>query len=288
MEKFYEMINVSKQIIHYQNFMLQLHNNIHSLNKSSSADKVIYDLAKEIADKSKVICLDEFEIKDITDAMIIMRLFKYLRKKNIFIFITTNTPPDDLYQDGLQRELFLPFIGRINKHYTIFNLDSKIDYRISDISQQKNRLFYPLNKDNIEQLDKIKHKLCKKEELSSKIIKNFGREITFTKAHQNILFTDFNELILQNLSASDYVKITQEFNIIILENIREIEELETDIIIRFISFIDNVYFNKSLLFASFYLSPEKIYTKGKRVKEYKRTISRLSEMNSPEYLSHNY
>ncbi len=113
---FYNTLNNAKELVHYQNFMQQVHNKLHKL-QHHPTKLVIKKLAKDIALRTKVLFLDEFEIKDITDAMLIQTLFKYLIKEKIFIVLTTNTIPDNLYQDGIQREAFLPFIKVLKNNF---------------------------------------------------------------------------------------------------------------------------------------------------------------------------
>ncbi len=283
MKMFYNEISVNKKIIHFQKFMQDLHIKLHKL-QSKSANKLIQDLAAEIANNSKVICMDEFEIKDITDAMIIMRLFKYLAKYNVFIFITTNTYPDNLYLNGLQRESFLPFINMIKQDFKVLSLNTAKDYRYSNLSSVKKRVIYPATKQTNLEMHKIKKQLCDNKELSATDISNFGRKLTFKQAHQNILFTNFSELFERNLGYTDYIAICEHFKIIVLESIRVINEDEDNIITRFINFIDNAYFCKILLFIELQDSPKKIYVKGRKIKEFARTVSRLNEMNSDGYL----
>ena len=282
MRKFYDAVNVPKKIVHYQQFMQSIHKKMHNL-QNKVTDKVVQNLAIDIASQCDVLCMDEFEIKDITDAMIIMRLFEYLQKNNVFIFITTNTKPDNLYRDGLQRSAFLPFIAKVKKTFEILHLDTEKDYRFDIIANVENRVLYPINETNSKELSRIKSKICKKEELSQSSIEVFGRELIFKQTHNNILVTDFAELFERDLGYGDYVAISKKFEIIILSSVRSISEGENNIATRFINFIDNAYFNRVLLFIEIDCSPEEIYIAGNKKSEFKRTISRLHEMNSKDY-----
>jgi cell division protein ZapE len=276
MHKFYDELSVRREFVHFQKFMQELHIRLHH--------HKIEDLATEIASRVRVLCIDEFEVKDITDAMMILRLFRYLLKDGVFIFITTNTKPDDLYKDGLQREAFLPFITMVKRDFQVIKLDSEKDYRYDALANIRERVLYPFNPSIKSKINKIKLALCDEEELGLVGIKLFSRETIFQTAHQNILFTDFMELFERNLSYADYVEICKHFEIIVLESVRAITEDETDIITRFINFIDNVYFYQKLLFIELETTPEQIYVKGKKRAEFMRTISRLQEMNSEGYL----
>lgn len=284
MKKFFEYITVRAQIIHFQKFIKDIHSRIHTL-KDKNTNKVLHHLAKEISATGNVLCLDEFEIKDITDAMIVMRLVGFLIKEHVFVFITTNTPPEDLYKDGIQRESFLPFIDLIKRDFLTLTLDSEIDYRFNKIASTEERIFYPISDQSKVKINKIKKSLCDFDELHKVEVNLFGRDLEFLKGHKNILFTNFNELFERNLSYADFVAITEKFKIIVVEDIRNIASDETDVVIRFINFIDNAYFNKVFLIMELMSRPEDIYPNGKRVNEFARAISRIKEMNSTEYLS---
>jgi cell division protein ZapE len=284
MQKFYSAVKVSKKMIHYQQFMQNIHKKNHNM-QGRAADKIVQNLASVIAKRWCVLCIDEFEIKDITDAMIIMRLFRYLHEYGVFVFVTTNIKPNDLYKDGIQRIAFLPFITNINRYFQIFHLDSEIDYRLSAIENIQNRMFFVINSSEREEFLRVKSEICKQEELSETRIELFGRELMFKQAHNNVLFTDFSELFERDLGYSDYIEIAKKFKIIVLSSVRTIVEDENNVATRFINFIDNVYFNRSLLFVEINCACfQEIYPVGIKSKEFKRTISRLNEMNSENYL----
>jgi len=283
MKMFYEKIKVPKEIIHFQNFMQTTHKKLHLL-QGKSANKAIQELAVDISTKAQVVCMDEFEIKDITDAMIIMRLFRYLLKNGVFLFLTTNTIPDNLYRDGMQRESFLPFIDMVKKKFRVLYLDTAIDYRYNTVSAMKNRILYPADSKTKAAIKGIKRDLYDEGELTQVSIELFGRKLSFLKGHKNVLVTNFSELFERPMSYADYVNLTEQFKIIIVESVRKINDDETDIITRFINFIDNAYFNKVALFMEIECLPEEIYSSSKRKDEFSRTVSRLAEMNSEEYL----
>lgn len=282
MKKFYDRVHVPKKIVHYQQFMQDIHKKMHNI-QNKEPDKLVQNLAIDIAKQCDVLCMDEFEIKDITDAMIIMRLFKYLQEHDVFIFLTTNTEPDNLYKDGLQRSAFLPFISKLKKTFEILHLDTRKDYRFDIVANVENRILFPKSEASSKELARIESKICKKEELSYSSIEVFGRELIFKQTHNNVLVTDFSELFERDLGYGDYVEISKKFEIIILSSVRAISRDENNIATRFINFIDNAYFNRVLLFIEIDCSPEEIYMSGSKKSEFKRTISRLNEMNSRDY-----
>ncbi len=283
MQAFYNSLKIKKQLIHYQDFMQSVHLNLHELQKFSRSN-LITNLAQSYAQNTKIICLDELEIKDIADAMIIGKLFEELLKLKIFIVITSNTEPKNLYKDGVQRESFLPFIELIYKKFKMIYLDNNHDYRSDKIINiSDNRIIYPLNDENKKNIAKIITQTTN-DKLETFSLEVFGRKIKFNKSYNKILVTDFMELFMQELGYVDYVNICRYFKVIILENVPILSEDNTDQITRFINFIDNAYFYKVLLYMSLATSPVKLYERGKRLAEFSRTTSRLNEMNSSSYL----
>lgn len=278
---FYDAIDVPKQYIHYQNFMRNIHDMMHSY-KGYSTSNIIHKLAKEYASKYRYVVIDEFEVHDIADAMIIGNLFKELMKYGVHFLLTTNIHPDELYKNGLQRESFMPFIHLVNKEFNIFSLDGMHDYRLDKIAEDR-RVFYPNNKDVMEKIDRIELELIGDHQTKEETLRLFGRNLHLKRVYKDILFTDFEELCMNPISINDFVEIAKHFTVIIMENVPKIGKDETDYAIRFINFIDNIYFHKVLLFISLADEPEKIYPAGRRIEEFKRTISRLHEINSQDY-----
>jgi len=281
MHDFYAQINVSKQIVHFQKFMQEIHNKLHKL-KDISEKKIIKQLAQDISKKHHLLCIDEFEINDISDAMIIMHLFEHLRQNDTTIFLTTNTKPNNLYKDGIQRDSFLPFIDFVCNNFHNLDLDSPTDYRYNMIQDQQ-RIFMPSDDHSLKEIETIKNNLSLEKTLGERKSELLGRFISFKTATNNTVFTNFNELFQRNLGYNDYVHLTQHYEIFIVENIRKIKDSETDIITRFINFIDNAYYNKALLFLTSDYSIDEIYESGPKIKEFQRTISRIYEMNTKKY-----
>ena len=278
---FYDKLKVPKQYIHYQDFMRNIHHMLHS-HKGFSKSNILHKVAKEYASKYKFVVIDEFEVFDIADAMIIGNLFRELLYSGVNFLLTTNIEPDNLYKNGLQRESFIPFINLLKREFQIFPLDGDHDYRLDKIAEDR-RVFYPNSKEVMKRIDQIEIELIGDHKTKEKSLKLFGRKLHLKRTYQDILFTDFDELCKNSISTNDFVEIAKHFTVIIMENVPKIAKDETDYAIRFINFIDNVYFNKVLLFITLADEPEKIYSAGKRVGEFKRTISRLHEMNSISY-----
>ncbi len=285
MQHFFQMLGPKKLMLHYQNLMQSVHQDIHSLRSTTeSTNQSIKKIAANYAKKVKVICIDEFEIKDITDAMIVGPLLLELIKCNIFIFITSNTKPEDLYKDGLQRSSFLPVIKEIYDKFEVIYLDNQHDYRLDKVLQLSRRIIYPINEETKPEIQKIVTELSSDNKLLPIEIEVFGRKIPFKMASNSTLVTDFNELFVRELGYADYVNLCQKFTVIMVENVDIIDPANSDIAVRFINFIDNAYFYKVILFMTLKEEPMKIYQNGLRNDEFKRTISRLHEMNSQSYV----
>ena len=285
MHYFYDRIICSKSMVHFQQFMKELHTRLHEIEqKGVSLDLLVDSFASEISDESKVLCIDEFEIHDIADAMMVMSLFRCLYKREVIIFVTTNTPPKNLYKDGLQRESFIPFIKEIYKNFSVLNLDTNYDYRYLKTTLDK-RIFLPRNKKSKEIISSIKNGLIEVDSAKPAVINIFGRNLLFNSSSGKAIFTDFKELFERDLGYADYSQITIEYKIFIVENIRKIKDSETDIILRFINFIDNAYYNRVLLYLEGACKAEEIYTKGIKIDEFQRTLSRIHEMNAVEYIN---
>jgi len=287
MQYFFQILPVKKLLIHYQHFMQSVHKDIYRLqDESQSHNNIIKKIAQDYVKKYEVICIDEFEIKDITDAMIIAPLLLELIKSKIFIFITSNTKSEDLYKDGLQRNSLLPMLKQFSEKFEIMHLDSEHDYRLDKILQKTNRrITYPINENNKFEIQKLITELNDKEQLAPIDIEVFGRKLSFKSANNKILVTDFAELFTRELGYIDYVNICQKFPIILVENVSIINSDNTDLVVRFINFIDNAYFYKVILFMTLEDEPKKIYQNGFRINEFSRTVSRLHEMNSELYVA---
>lgn len=278
---FYESLTCKKLFIHYQDFMRNIHKALHSYQDKHN---IIEKLASDYSTKAQVLCIDEFEIKDITDAMMIGRLFQALKSRNVFILVTSNTAPKDLYKDGLQRELFMPFIDMILSEFDIFHFYDVIDYRMTKISSSK-KVLYPLNQETKKEMDRIINYLTDPDHYQSTILTVFGRKIEFKKTYKNTLVTNFAEVCKENFSYNDYIEICNHFSTIIMEDVPIMNQDNTDEAIRFINFIDNIYSHNNLLFISLNNNPEKIYQGTSRALEFKRTISRLREIESDSYFN---
>ncbi len=281
--QFFDILGGKKLFIHYQDLMSEIHKFFHA-NQGSSKSDLISKLSGSYAKKASSLCIDEFEIKDITDAMIVGRFVEDLARRKVFVLITTNTAPENLYKDGLQRELFLPFIDFLRQKFDIYPLKSDHDYRMDRVAS-KRRMLYPLGRTTKKHMHEVIKNLTDEEHILEKTIEVFGRKLVLRKTYKSVLITNFEELCHQMLSYNDYIAICKTFDTIIMEDVPVISHENTDEAIRFINLIDNIYFHHNLLFISMAKKPEALYVNGKRAAEWKRTVSRLHEIESDSYFN---
>ena len=270
---FYQNSKVGKKI-HFNNLMIEIHNVIKN---TTNKDTAIESYIKEVGKKFKLIFIDEMHIFNIVDALIIKKVFYYLSKYKIFLIISSNFHPDELYKDGLQRNDFLPFIELIKSTYEVVNININTDYRRQTLNQSKT-YFTPINKETQDEFYKLFNRFVDESHLTTIKIKTNSREIIFDKCSSNILLTDFKKLCDENLSHQDYINIAENFNLIFLNNVPELNDQNKDSCRRFISLIDMLYENKCsiVILASKPIST--LNTIRSLNDEFARTASRLYEM----------
>ncbi len=270
---FYQNSKVGKKI-HFNNLMIQIHKIVKD---SNNKDNAIEQYVKDISRNFKLLFIDEMHIFNIVDALIIKKLFFLLRKYKVFLLISSNFQPDDLYKDGLQRNDFLPFIELIKNNFEIINININTDYRRQTLNQSKT-YFTPINSETEDEFKKLFNRFVDNTHLTTVTIKSNSREIIFDKCSSNILMTDFKKLCEENFSHQDYIIIAKNFNIIFLNNVPELDDQKKDSCRRFISLIDMLYENK----CSIVILASKPIASLNSIKslseEFKRTASRLYEM----------
>ena len=269
----YEQVNAKKMKSHFNEFMINFHDFRHKKSEENSITKFVNNLKK----KFDLIFLDEFQVTNIVDAMILGKLFERIFKENIKIIITTNTKLVELYKNGLQRKQFIPFIELIKKNSVQKELFLEDDYR-TQIQDKNQRIFFPLNKKtlfNINQNFRIFTKNLKKEE---KEINTKGRVFKIINFYQGVARFNFNQLCDQNFGAEDYLNLSQICKHVFIEEIPNFNEFNSNQQLRFITLIDIFYEKKISLTISLNCSLEKLGTSKKHSKIFKRSLSRLYEM----------
>ena len=289
MSLFYDACPIEqKRRVPFSNFMLEAHAFIHAWRRLNNSDAMTA-LAKQISSKTKVLCIDEFHVTDIADAMMLERLFGKLFDLNTLVVFTSNRHPDDLYQGGLQKEQFLKFTRLLKSEAKIIELAAKEDYRLMHLKARDISYYYPLDAHADEFLRESYNEFTNYADIQNSTLTVLGREVLLSSIHGDIVLTSFDELCSQPLGSIDYIEIAQNFNILIMANIPQLSPEKRNESKRFMLLIDALYEHKVKLICTAEVSPEALYPEGDGTFEFKRTISRLIEMQSKSYLqtSHN-
>ncbi|MDD2722823.1 MAG: cell division protein ZapE [Methylovulum sp.] len=290
MALFYDACPISqKRRVHFNTFMQEVHAFIHSWQKQDQADAISV-LAKNIRGSVRLLCFDEFHVTDIADAMILGRLFSKLFELDLVVVITSNRHPNDLYQGGLLREQFLFFVKVLQNAANIVELSAHQDYRLNFQATQQRTYFYPSanlgqSGDGATQEATWQYfqQLTGGTLSQPGSITVLGREIQLTALHKDILFSSFDELCGQALGSADYLAIANRFNIVIIAAIPCLTAEKRNEAKRFMTLIDVLYEHTIKLVCSAQVPAEALYTEGDGAFEFRRTVSRLIEMQSDNY-----
>lgn len=276
MDLFFEsVIKIPKHRIHFHAFM----QDVHAKRATTKSKNVIADIADELSSKAKLLCLDEMQISDIADAMIIGRLFEALYARGVCIVTTSNLPPDGLYKDGLNRQLFIPFIEWMNEHFEVIHMGGGIDYRLGRMASRQTYLIGH----HLSEMNAIWDELTDHSVGESIAIEVLGRKLTVPKAARGCARFSFAELCENPLGAPDYLALTRNFRTIFIDDVPVIKASNRNEAKRFILMIDTFYDAKTKLVITAAVPPEKLYPTGQHAKEFARTVSRLKEMQSASW-----
>ena len=275
---FYENFNQTKHRLHFNEFMINFHDFIFQ-NKNNKKENIIDKFVVKLRAKYKLIYLDEFQVTNIVDAMILGSLFKKIFDENIKVIFSSNVKINDLYQDGLQREQFIPFIKIMKKKCLEQALVIKEDYRKSQ-NKNNDRYFYPLNEITSFKINKLFRKLTKDKTKQEKILIIKGRKFMIQNYYDGIIRFDFNDLCNKNIGAEDYIKIADVSKFIFIENLPNFDDKNFNQQQRFITLIDIVYEKKVSLTISSISNLNKLTSSKSLSEPFKRTLSRLHELTS--------
>jgi cell division protein ZapE len=279
---FYEYLPFEEKLrLHFHRFMQLVHDELKSLRPVSQPLDIV---ARHIAAKARVLCLDEMYVNDITDAMLIYGLLKGLFNRGVTLVTTSNIPPDDLYKDGLQRASFLPAIDLINQYTEVINMDGGIDYRLRTLDRAQ--IYHtPLDGTAAACLEKNFHDLVAVERPKVKFILINNREMTVERWADGIVWFTFDALCNTPRSNMDYIEIARYFHTVLVAGISRMDEYSINPARRFVNMVDEFYDRHVKLIVTAEVAPDELY-QGERLKfEFKRTASRLKEMQSHEYLA---
>lgn len=287
MDLFADHVDVPhKTRIHHHVFMKRVHDRLHfhRAQSRSKKDDVIASVADEIASDAWLLCFDEFDVNDIADAMIISRLFEALFDRGVVVVATSNKAPDNLYRNGLHRDRFLPFIDILKSHVDILEMDGGSDYRRGRAVEER-VYFAPKDEDTQGHLGAWFKELTGETFGSPTTVKVYGRDIAVPQALKGVAWFTFDDLCAKPLGANDYLAVAEAFSSVILSDVPILGPENRNEARRFIHLIDALYESKTRLIISAAAEPDQLYPAGDGSFEFRRTASRLMEMQASDYLA---
>jgi cell division protein ZapE len=285
MDLFFEAARVrAKTRVHFNAFMVETHARIHAERQRGVSDDPIPPVARAIASHARLLCFDEFQVTDVADAMILGRLFEHLFALGVVIVATSNTPPEKLYQGGLNRQLFLPFIALIKEKLDVLNLDGPVDYRMHRMAGMKVYLT-PLGPQTDRAMDEDWRKLTDVNRGTPMELTVLGRKLVVPQAARGVARFSFDDLCKASLAAADYLTVAHAFHTVMIDHVPVMGPEMRNEARRFVLLIDTLYDEGVKLICSAAAPPDGLYTDGDGADAFRRTASRLAEMQSAAYLS---
>ena len=286
----------AKRRVHFHEFMASVHDAIGAWRGLSDSerrrsewrvkgagDDPIAPVAKEIAAGAQLLCFDEFQVTQIADAMILSRLFEQLFARGVTVVATSNRHPDDLYKNGINRQLFLPFIDLLKTQCDVHELASARDYRLEHLTGSP-VWHAPLGAAANAAMAEHWDKLTVGAEPQSCTLTVKGRQITISREAAGVAWMSFEELCARPLGAQDYLQLASTFHTVMIDDIPQLTPAKRDQAARFVTLIDALYEARTKLVASAEAEPDDLYPEGDGSFEFQRTASRLHEMRSATYL----
>ena len=286
MDMFFASVPLAqKRRSHFNSFMADVHARIHVMRQRAQTSDPIAPVAQELADGARLLCLDEFQVSDVADAMILGRLFEALFAQNVTIVATSNTAPRHLYEGGLNRQLFLPFIAEICAHLEVVELNGPTDYRHQQLAGIRVWLT-PLSGETEAAMNAAWQRLTGTRAGRPVILTLLGRKLVVPQAARGVARFGFADLCEQPLAASDYLALARDFHTVLIDHVPLLTADLRDAARRFTLLIDTFYDEGVKLIASAAAEPQALYAgEGDAVgTAFRRTVSRLAEMQSQDYL----
>lgn len=286
MDLFFDAVSIErKRRVHFHAFMQEVHRAINAANRAAEdGDDPIPSLARKIAEDAWLLCFDEFHVSDIADAMVLGRLFEALFVEGVVPVTTSNRHPDELYKNGLNRQLFVPFIEMIKQRLEVVPLDGPHDYRQLYLKQA--RLYHtPLSPAAEGELARAFERLSGGGPLEPVTLQMQGRTLPIPRAAKGVARVEFAELCEQPLGPADYLALANAFHTVVLGGVPRLGKEKRNEAKRFVTLIDVLYEHKVHLICAADAPPSELYKAGEGAFEFERTASRLTEMQSEDYVS---
>jgi len=278
-----------KRRVHFHAFMLETHARLKKARATAEGDPV-HAVADDIAEEVKLLCFDEMQVTNPADAMILSRLFERLIERGLRVVTTSNRPPRDLYKDGLNRDLFIPFIEMIEGRFAVVEVNGPTDYRLHRLSGVKvwhgpngpeatkalSEAFFKLTDYPVEDRAKVP---------SEDLDVGGGRKLHVPKSLKGVAVFSFRRLVGEPRGAADYLAVAQRFHTVIIVGIPVMTREMRNEATRFVTLVDALYEHRVKLLAAADAEPSGLYPEGDGSFEFQRTVSRLEEMRSAEYLA---
>lgn len=282
MDAFFDALPTQRKMrVHFHRFMYRVHDELKLLGDVENPLAKVADKFKEEAD---VVCFDEFFVSDITDAMILATLLQEMFKRQMILVATSNIEPQNLYRNGLQRARFLPAIDMILARCDVLNVDSGVDYRLRTLEQAE-IYHYPLDEQANINLNKYYQQLTGERQIVAHQIEINHRQLEVIEASDGVLHASFAQLCQTARSQNDYIELSRIYHTVLLADVQQMNRKIDDAARRFIALVDEFYERNVKLIISAEVPMEDLYTEGQLEFEFKRCLSRLTEMQSYEYLA---
>ncbi len=282
MDLFAANVDVPARRVHFHAFMQEVQNALHIARAASEQD-ALNVVARNLSKGLRLLALDEMQIKDIADAMIVGRLFTLMREDGVVCVTTSNRPPDDLYKDGLNRQLFLPFIAYLKEHLIVHDMQSETDFRQNRMSGAQ-VYFTPLNSVSSQGVEELWRDLTGGRDIRHSLQVK-GRSLDIPRYHNGVGRLSFYDLCGKPLGPADYLTLAEALRVIVIDDIPQLGRHNFNEAKRFVTLIDALYESKTRLICSAAALPEMLYLEGEGVFEFERTASRLREMQSADWTS---
>jgi cell division protein ZapE len=272
-----------KRRVHFHEFMAEVHDRITAARKDMPGDPIPH-VADAMARKARLICFDELHVTDIADAMILGRLFKSLLEAQVVVVATSNVPPSELYKNGLNRPLFLPFIDLITQHMDVEELQAAKDFRLEKLAGRR-LYFTPADAQAKAEMDRLWSELTGNHPGAPVDLDVKGHKVHVPLASMGVARFAFPELCARPLGANDFLHIAHTFHTLLIDGIPSFANVQRDVIRRFINLIDTLYDSRVCLISSAAAEPNALCPTNDMQSLFERTSSRLFEMRSQGYLT---